>query len=57
VLVETAGESPEGRGAHQAPEVDGSVTLHGGGQFRVGDLVRARVTATDGVDLIAVPVR
>jgi MiaB/RimO family radical SAM methylthiotransferase len=57
VLVETNADTVEGRAAHQAPEVDGSVTLTGDGEFRVGDLVRARVTATDGVDLIAVPVR
>jgi ribosomal protein S12 methylthiotransferase len=62
----------EGRAAHQAPEVDGSTTLVGGevpvdagdlvvgdlvvGDLVVGDLVAARVTASDGVDLVAVPV-
>jgi ribosomal protein S12 methylthiotransferase RimO len=56
VLVETVGETVEGRAAHQAPEVDGSVTLTGGSGLRVGDLVRALVTGTDGVDLIAEPV-
>jgi ribosomal protein S12 methylthiotransferase RimO len=56
VLVETVGETVEGRAAHQAPEVDGSVTLGSGTALRVGDLVRARVTATDGVDLVAEPV-
>jgi ribosomal protein S12 methylthiotransferase len=67
VLVESVGASGEpsatveGRAAHQAPEVDGSVTLTGDGglqlsDIRVGDLVRARVTGTDGVDLIAAPV-
>ncbi|MBX6749953.1 MAG: 30S ribosomal protein S12 methylthiotransferase RimO [Micromonosporaceae bacterium] len=59
----------EGRAAHQGPE-DGSTrlvlptspdrTAPGGpgavGEVRVGDLVRARVTGTDGVDLVAVPV-
>jgi len=63
VLVDTveAGEI-EGRAEHQAPEVDGSTTLVAGDQgvdlaaLRPGDLVRARVTATEGVDLIAVPV-
>ncbi len=62
VLVETVdGDAPEGRAAHQGP-ADGSTRLSqpGGGSadlvLRVGDLVRARVTGTDGVDLVAVPV-
>ncbi|GAA0800707.1 30S ribosomal protein S12 methylthiotransferase RimO [Spirilliplanes yamanashiensis] len=52
----------EGRSAHQAPEVDGSTTLVAGeagvdlAALRPGDLVRATVTATEGVDLVAVPV-
>lgn len=48
----------EGRAAHQAPEIDGSTTLRGAlaGELRVGDLVRAKVTASDGVDLVAEPV-
>ncbi|WP_213450993.1 30S ribosomal protein S12 methylthiotransferase RimO [Rhizomonospora bruguierae] len=51
----------EGRAAHQAPEVDGSTTLVAGdagvdlAALRPGDLVRATVTGTEGVDLIAVP--
>ncbi|MEU8256271.1 30S ribosomal protein S12 methylthiotransferase RimO [Micromonospora inaquosa] len=52
----------EGRAAHQAPEVDGSTTLvapvEGGvdlAALRPGDLVRATVTGTEGVDLLAVP--
>jgi ribosomal protein S12 methylthiotransferase len=58
VLVDTAGpDEVEGRAAHQAPEVDGSTTLMGGPfELRPGDLVRARVTAAEGVDLIAVPI-
>jgi ribosomal protein S12 methylthiotransferase len=47
----------EGRAGHQAPEVDGSVTLRGQcpvlGELAVGDLVRARVTGSLGVDLEA----
>ncbi|WSA11667.1 30S ribosomal protein S12 methylthiotransferase RimO [Micromonospora sp. NBC_01813] len=58
----------EGRAAHQAPEVDGSTTLVAPGHraaggrsvelagLRPGDLVRATVTGTEGVDLTAVPV-
>ncbi len=70
VLVDSVGpDGVEGRGAHQAPEVDGSTTLVAGesprsgfasgvdlAALRPGDLVRARVTGSDGVDLLAVPV-
>ena len=58
VLVEElAADGAEGRAAHQGPEVDGSVLLEGFARdaLRVGDLVAARVSATDGVDLIGVP--
>ncbi|GAA4447700.1 30S ribosomal protein S12 methylthiotransferase RimO [Phytohabitans houttuyneae] len=60
VLVDTVeGGEVEGRAAHQAPEVDGSVTLADGGAdlaaLLPGDLVRATVVATEGVDLVAVP--
>jgi ribosomal protein S12 methylthiotransferase RimO len=55
VLVDSVAEdgTVEGRAAHQAPEVDGSVTLTGADP-RPGDLVTATVTAADGVDLHAV---
>jgi tRNA A37 methylthiotransferase MiaB len=63
VLVDTVTDDEiEGRSEHQAPEVDGSTTLVAGDSavdlaaLRPGDLVRARVTATEGVDLVAVPV-
>ncbi|MEU7902035.1 30S ribosomal protein S12 methylthiotransferase RimO [Actinoplanes sp. NPDC049118] len=63
VLVDTVADGEvEGRAAHQAPEVDGSTTLVAGDEgvdlaaLRPGDFVRARVTATEGVDLVAVPV-
>ncbi|WP_343450141.1 30S ribosomal protein S12 methylthiotransferase RimO [Micromonospora oryzae] len=63
VLVDSVDDGVvEGRAAHQAPEVDGSTTLvapaDGGvdlAALRPGDLVRATVTATEGVDLVAVP--
>ncbi|MEU8796925.1 30S ribosomal protein S12 methylthiotransferase RimO [Spirillospora sp. NPDC048819] len=42
----------EGRAAHQAPEVDGTVVVRGGG-LALGEVVAARVTGSDGVDLIA----
>jgi len=53
VLVDTA--DGEGRAAHQAPEVDGTTSLTG--SHEVGALVRAVVTASEGVDLLAEPVR
>ena len=55
VLVESqAGDTAEGRAAHQGPEVDGTTRLmHVPGRITVGDVVRATVTGTDGVDLIA----
>ena len=55
VLVESvtpSSESGEGRAAHQAPEVDGSTAVSGAG-LRVGQIVAARVVATDGADLVA----
>ncbi|GGK27608.1 ribosomal protein S12 methylthiotransferase RimO [Pilimelia terevasa] len=61
VLVDTVGGEVEGRAAHQAPEVDGSTTLVAGdggvdlAALRPGDLVRATVTGSYGVDLVAVP--
>jgi ribosomal protein S12 methylthiotransferase len=59
VLVEERdGFEGEGRSDAQGPEVDGSTTvtgLHTG--TGVGDVVRARVVATSGVDLVAVAVR
>jgi len=62
VLVDSVGGEPggpplaEGRAAHQAPEVDGSTLLRGTG-LRVGQLVRAVVTGSEGVDLMADPVQ
>ncbi|WP_371401583.1 30S ribosomal protein S12 methylthiotransferase RimO [Kribbella sp. NBC_00662] len=51
--VAAAGRTGEGRAAHQGPEVDGSTTVTGlPDGVRVGDLVSAKVVASDGVDLI-----
>jgi tRNA A37 methylthiotransferase MiaB len=44
----------EGNAEHQAPEVDGSVTIRGPRLPAVGEVVVATVVATDGVDLVAV---
>jgi ribosomal protein S12 methylthiotransferase RimO len=43
-----------GRGPHQAPEVDGTVEVTAA-VAAPGDLLRVRVTDSDGVDLMAVP--
>jgi MiaB/RimO family radical SAM methylthiotransferase len=49
VLIESA--DGEGRAAHQAPDVDGTTLV--AGDVRVGDIVRALVVDTEGVDLVA----
>jgi ribosomal protein S12 methylthiotransferase len=59
VLIEEAVPADEqagaftGRAAHQAPEVDGVTTVRSAVPLAPGDLVRALVTGSDGVDLIA----
>ena len=55
VLVEAVtGDGAEGRAAHQAPEVDGATLVTGAPvDAQVGDLVRATVTGSAGVDLTA----
>jgi ribosomal protein S12 methylthiotransferase len=58
VLIEEAAEDgPEGsylgRAAHQAPEVDGVTTVTSSAPLAAGDMVRAVVTGSEGVDLIA----
>ncbi|MGH3910892.1 MAG: radical SAM protein, partial [Pseudonocardiaceae bacterium] len=61
VLVETTADAETdtlGRAEHQAPEVDGDCRFAGPGseQVSVGDLVRCRVVAAEGVDLVVEPV-
>lgn len=55
VLVERIDEDGvEGRAAHQGPEVDGTtLVLDAPAGTRIGDILRATVTGTDGVDLTA----
>jgi ribosomal protein S12 methylthiotransferase RimO len=54
VLVEHRdGDTAEGRALHQAPEVDGTTTVLGAGDARVGDVVEAVVVGSEGVDLVA----
>ncbi len=61
VLIEEEAEPREegdrggytGRGAHQAPEVDGVTTVRSAAPLKAGDMVRAVVTGSDGVDLTA----
>lgn len=63
VLVEeidpdgTGDGAVEGRAAQQGPEVDGTTRVLGVPQARIGDVLRAVVVASDGVDLIAEPER
>jgi ribosomal protein S12 methylthiotransferase RimO len=54
VLVESVGpDGVEGRAEHQAPEVDGSVTVRGSRAVAVGDLVAAVAVDSNGADLVA----
>lgn len=66
VLVESLGEDddprPTGRAGQQGPEVDGVTMLEVDSQDAasspaVGDLVRATVVGTEGIDLVASPVK
>jgi tRNA A37 methylthiotransferase MiaB len=42
-----------GRAAHQAPEVDGVTTVRTLADLSVGDIIGAKVVASEGVDLVA----
>jgi ribosomal protein S12 methylthiotransferase RimO len=55
VLIEEdlGGQLFEGRAAHQAPEVDGATTVASPVPLAAGDMVSARVTGSEGVDLTA----
>ncbi len=53
VLIDDLSDGVAGRGAHQAPEVDGDTTILGADGVLLGDMVRARVVGTDGIDLVA----
>jgi ribosomal protein S12 methylthiotransferase len=43
----------QGRAAHQAPEVDGVTTVRTLAELSVGDIISAKVVASEGVDLVA----
>jgi len=54
LIEESLGEGRYGgRAAHQAPEVDGTTEVRARDRLAVGDMVRARVTGTEGADLLA----
>ncbi len=53
VLIDDLSDGVVGRGEHQAPEVDGTTAMLDAPDARLGDLVRAVVVGTDGIDLIA----
>jgi ribosomal protein S12 methylthiotransferase len=58
VLVEAAEDDDfecTGRADHQAPEVDGECVLERGSALAVGDMVRAVVVGTEGMDLVVSP--
>jgi ribosomal protein S12 methylthiotransferase len=55
VLIERTGQECAGRAAHQAPEVDGECVVRDATGLAVGDLVRAKVIDSAGVDLIVSP--
>jgi MiaB/RimO family radical SAM methylthiotransferase len=59
VLLESiGGSSGEGRAEHQGPEVDGTTTVVDlVAEDRVGDILRAVVVDSEGVDLVAEPLR
>ncbi|MEU0742323.1 30S ribosomal protein S12 methylthiotransferase RimO [Streptomyces sp. NPDC006134] len=59
VLVESVDdeEGVYGRAAHQAPETDGQVLLTSGEGLTAGLMVDAKVVGTEGVDLVAEPLR
>jgi ribosomal protein S12 methylthiotransferase len=54
--VDAAKRTVTGRTEADAPEVDGTITVSGVLQARVGAVVRARVTAADGYDLVGAAV-
>ena len=57
LIEEEADDGPPGaflgRAAHQAPEVDGVTTVRTPVPLAPGEVVRAVVTGSEGVDLIA----
>jgi ribosomal protein S12 methylthiotransferase len=55
VLIEEhlGGDLYQGRAAHQAPEVDGVTTVRSAAVLGTGDIISAKVTASEGVDLVA----
>jgi len=58
VLVDgTDAAETVGRAEHQGPEVDGECVFTDQGSFALGDLVRCRVIAADGVDLVVEPLK
>ncbi|MFC0110097.1 30S ribosomal protein S12 methylthiotransferase RimO [Kibdelosporangium aridum] len=47
------GPGTDGWAEHQAPDVDGKVSIDGGEGLQPGDIVKAIVTGTNGIDLYA----
>ncbi|MCG8441601.1 MAG: 30S ribosomal protein S12 methylthiotransferase RimO [Caulobacterales bacterium] len=54
VIIDRAGaDGVIGRSKADAPEIDGVVRVEGAGRVKPGDIVKARVRAADGYDLVA----
>ncbi len=56
VLVERVADETTGRAEHQAPEIDGECVFTDAPDLNQGDLVRAKVIDTAGVDLVVTQV-
>ena len=53
VLIDAIeGKNATGRSASDAPEIDGVVTIEGGGTLRAGEFARVVVTAASEHDLV-----
>jgi ribosomal protein S12 methylthiotransferase len=57
IIDEVDDEGATGRSQYDAPEIDGAVFLDGATGLKPGDIVRARVTHADEVDMWAEPVQ
>ena len=54
VLVDNIdGETAQGRTKYDAPEIDGIVHISNGSKLRTGQIIKAKITASDNYDLFA----
>ena len=52
-MVESVGETIEGRTIWQGPDVDGTTSLRATAGLQIGDIRRVRIVASEGADLVA----